>query len=389
MRILDLAEFYSERGGGVRSYLDKMLACAGKLGHEVIVVAPGPRDEETRVAEHGRIVRYRAPRMPYDRSYRAPIAVGRMRSLVKRFAPDVLQLSSPFVPAWVGVTLRVPLRAYVYHSDPIGCYLTPLAARSGFGRVLERAAWCYLRRVGATADVTVVAGEWLERELTGRGFARVHSVPFGIDHESFGPERRDAGLRRELLGGFADDPDARLVLIAGRLAVDKRQLRSIHALEIVARRRPIGLVLLGEGPERARLEARARTLPRFHSVAFTRDRAEYARLLASVDALVHGSTCETFGFLLAECLASGTPLVAPDAGGARDLAEPGWAERYPAYSGPEVVAEAIERLLARPLAALGQRARARARRLPSTEEHFRALFELYTERLTARSPRAE
>ena len=64
MRILDLAEFYSERGGGVRSYLDKMLACAGQLGHEVIVVAPGPRDEETRVAESGRIVRYRAPRMP-------------------------------------------------------------------------------------------------------------------------------------------------------------------------------------------------------------------------------------------------------------------------------------------------------------------------------------
>jgi len=389
MRILDLAEFYSERGGGVRSYLDKMLAGAGKLGHEVIVVAPGPRDEETRIAESGRIVRYRAPRMPYDPSYHAPIAVGRMRALVKRFAPDVLQLSSPFVPAWVGATLRVPLRVYVYHSDPIGCYLTPLAARGGFGRLLERAAWGYLRRVCATADVTVVSGEWLERELTGRGFVRVHTVPFGIDHELFGSERRDEGLRREILGSLADDPDARLVLIAGRLAFDKRQLRLIEALEIVARRRPIGLVLLGEGPERARLEAQARMLPRFHGVTFTRDRAEYSRLLASVDALVHGSTCETFGFLLAECLASGTPLVAPDAGGARDLAEPEWAERYPPYAAPEAIAQAIERLFARPLADLGQRARARARRLPSTEDHFRALFELYAARLAVRSPRAE
>jgi alpha-1,6-mannosyltransferase len=387
MRILDLAEFYSERGGGVRSYLDKMLACAGPLGHEVVVVAPGPRDEETRIADGGRIVRYRAPRMPYDPSYHAPIAIGRMRALVKRFAPDVLQLSSPFVPAWVGATLRVPLRVYVYHSDPIGCYLTPLAARGRVGRLLERAAWGYLRRICATADVTVVAGEWLERELRGRGFARVHAVPFGIDHELFGPGRRDEGLRRKLLGRFADDPDARLVLIAGRLAFDKRQLRLIQALEIVARRRPIGLVLLGEGPERARLEAHARMLPSFHEVSFTRDRGEYARLLASVDALVHGSTCETFGFLLAECLASGTPLVAPDAGGAQDLAEPDWAERYPPYAGPGVVAEAIERLFARPLADLGQRARARARRLPSTEDHFRALFELYTARLTERSPR--
>src|SRR5207244_1413889 len=122
-----------------------------------------------------------------------------------------------------------------------------------------------------------------------------------------------------ILGSLADDPGARLVLIAGRLAFDKRQLRLIQALEIVARRRPIGLVLLGEGPERARLEAQARMLPRFHGVTFTRDRAEYSR----------------------------------------------------------------------PLADLGQRARARARRLPSTEDHFRALFELYAARLAVRSPRAE
>jgi len=59
------------------------------------------------------------------------------------------------------------------------------------------------------------------------------------------------------------------------------------------------------------------------------------RLLESVDVLVHGSTCETFGFLLVECLSSGTPLVAPDAGGVRDLAEPEWAERYPPYAAPE------------------------------------------------------
>lgn len=382
--MLDLAEFYSERGGGVRSYLDKMLRCAGPLGHEVIVVAPGPRDEETRVAEGGRIVRYAAPRMPYDRSYHAPIDVFRMRTLVRELAPDVLQLSSPFVPSWVGATLGVPLRSYVYHSDPIGCYVAPLAKNAG-GRLLERAAWAYMKAVCGGADVTVVAGEWLERELSKRGFPRVHTVRFGIDHESFDPERRDESLRAEVLGDLAENPEARLVLIAGRLAADKRQLRLIEALEIVAKRRPIGLVLLGDGPERARLEAAGRRLPRFRGIVFTRDRVEYARLLASVDALAHGSTCETFGFLLAECLASGTPIVAPDAGGAADLAEPAWSERYPAYADAATIAVAAERLLGRPRAELSQRAKERARSLPTTEDHFRALFELYAERLAAGS----
>jgi alpha-1,6-mannosyltransferase len=384
MRVLDLAEFYSERGGGVRSYLDKLLRYAGPLGHEVIVVAPGPRDEETRVAEGGRIVRYAAPRMPYDPSYHAPVGVLRMRALVRELAPDVLQLSSPFVPSWVGATIKVPLRAYVYHSDPIGCYVAPLA-QSAAGRLLERAAWSYMKAVCRAADVTVVAGEWLERQLRERGFDHVHTVPFGIDHEPFAPERRDSTLREELLGDLASDPEARLVLIAGRLAADKRQLRLIEALEMVAQRRPLGLVLLGDGPERNRLEEAGRRLPRFRGILFTRDRTEYARLLASVDALVHGSTCETFGFLLAECLASGTPLVVPDSGGAADLAEPGWSERYPAYASPEAIASAIERLLGRFGPELRTHARARALRLPSTEAHFRALFAFYADRLAERS----
>jgi alpha-1,6-mannosyltransferase len=209
----------------------------------------------------------------------------------------------------------------------------------------------------------------------------VRTVPFGIDHEHFGPERRDEAFRRELLGELAGDPAARLVLIAGRLAADKRQGMLVSALERLAERRPIGLVLLGDGPERERLEERGRRLRSFRAFRFTRDRAEYARLLASVDALIHGTLCETFGFLLAECLASGTPLVAPDRGGAADLAGPDWSETYPAHGGVETVALAIERLLDRPRPELSRAASTRAHGIPSTRQHFRDLFETYAELL--------
>jgi alpha-1,6-mannosyltransferase len=385
MRVLDLAEFYSERGGGVRSYLDRMLQHTGALGHELVVVAPGPRDEETRVGEGGRIVRYRAPRMPYDPSYNAPIAVSRMRALVREYAPDVLQISSPFVPLWVGATLSVPLRTYVHHSDPIGCYLAPLAAKSATGRVLEAAAWRYLAAVSARCDATIVSGGWLEHELSRHGCARVHTVEFGIDHSQFSPARRDEALRSELLGPLAADADARLVLVAGRLAADKRQRLVLEALELLAQKRPLGVVLLGDGPERERLEAQGRKLPRFRSLRFTRERDEYSRLLASVDALGHGSLCETFGFLLAECLASGTPLVAPDRGGAADLANGPFAERYPAFGGPEAVARALGRLFERPRAELTPLAAGRAARIPSTRAHFASLFDTYARLMTSRA----
>jgi alpha-1,6-mannosyltransferase len=322
-------------------------------------------------------VRYRAPKMPYDPSYNAPIKIGRMRELVREIAPDVLQISSPFIPSWVASSVKAPLKAYVHHADPIGCYVTPLVAKNPLFRPLAGLSWAYLRGVCARADVTIVAGDWLNGELTAKGCERVRTVHFGIDREAFGPERRDESLRRELLGPLGDDPNARLVLIAGRLAADKRQRLVIDALELVAKARPVGLVLLGDGPERERLEERGRRLPSFRALRFTRDREEYARLLASVDALAHGSLCETFGFLLAECLASGTPLAGPDRGGAADLATPGYAETYPAFGGPEAAAQAIHAVLARPRAELSRLARTRAEALPTTRDHYAALFRTY------------
>jgi len=56
VKIVDLAEFYSERGGGVRAYLSQLLREGTRRGHEVVVIAPGPYDEETEL-HGGRVIR--------------------------------------------------------------------------------------------------------------------------------------------------------------------------------------------------------------------------------------------------------------------------------------------------------------------------------------------
>jgi alpha-1,6-mannosyltransferase len=321
--------------------------------------------------------------MPYDRTYRMPLRVDRMRRIVREEAPDVLQVSSPFVPAWVAATLKAKVSAYVYHADPIGCYVEPTASRlPGFlGERLLDAAWGYMRLVCHRFDVTVVASQWLGDALKQRGCQNSRVVPFGIQKGDLGPEKAVPARRAELLGPLADVAGSRLLLIAGRMAVDKRQALLVEAVRLVAARRPIGLVLLGDGPERHRLEALAASLPRVVSIPFTRDRAEYAELLASSDALVHGSLGETFGFVLAETLASGTPLVLPAAGGAQLFADPSCCEVYDAPGTSESVAAAIERLLERPPAELRASALEMARSVPSTDDHFAALIALYEELL--------
>jgi len=389
MKILDLCEFYSERGGGVRSYLTKLGTYAEKAGHELVIVAPGPRDETVR--DGGAIIeRYSAPRMPYDPTYHMPLRLGRMRELIRRHSPDVLQVSSPFIPAMVGATVGADagapgmIRAYVYHSDPIGCYLNPWAKRNipdYLGRAVLSPAWSWMRRVCRTHDFSVVAGAWLREELEAKGCENVVNVDFGINHEDFSPERADPQLRARFLGELAENPDAKLLVIAGRLAADKRQGRLVEAVSRLARRRPLGLVVLGDGPERENLMAAAGDIPQAHFLKFTKDRAEYASILATADALVHGSLCETYGFVLVETLASGTPFLVPDWGGARALAGPDYSEVYPGLAGPEEIEPYLERLLDRPAKELSVAARAAGLAQPHTQDHFNGLFDLYEERL--------
>src|ERR1700745_2658634 len=54
MKILDVTEFYSERGGGVRSHLALKGHVLCQLGHEHVVVAPGSHDDETLLVGGGR-----------------------------------------------------------------------------------------------------------------------------------------------------------------------------------------------------------------------------------------------------------------------------------------------------------------------------------------------
>lgn len=361
-------------------------ACAA-AGHELVVVAPGAERAESK-HDGMRLIRYAAPPMPYDATYRVPWRLDFMCQVVRRERPDVVQISSPFAPALAARFCDpAPLKIYVHHSDPIGCYLRPALQRALPRRVadcIEHAAWGLHRGITRGCDATVVSSHFLEAQLSTQGCERVTTVPFGITRSDLGPQCEDSRLRAELLGPLAQRSDAILVLIAGRLAADKRQALLIDALQLVHKTRPVALVVLGDGPERHSLRSRAFGLGHVTFLKFTHNRAEFARILASVDCLIHGALAETYGFVIAESLASGTPVVAPAAGGAGALVDPSCGELYSADANAHEVARAVHRLLSRPLAALSQAALRVADTIPSSDDHFRCLFDLYARLLAPR-----
>lgn len=105
--------------------------------------------------------------------------------------------------------------------------------------------------------------------------------------------------------------------------------------------------MVGDGPERKRLERLARDLGCSHKVRFLgwAPRSEVPRLLAQVDVLVHPSLHEQFGYVVLEAMAAGRAVVVTDTGGCGELARTGGGVVIPLTSPAEVTARIYQALM--------------------------------------------
>jgi alpha-1,6-mannosyltransferase len=403
MKVLNATEFYSERGGGVRSHLTQKGHISCQLGHEHIVVAPGPRDSDERLTGEPlrvggaapRIIRIAGPPLPYDGTYHLLWRVDKLRSIAMRESPDVLEIDSPYAAA--AACLSVPrryfgVRTFVWHADFIDTYLRVMLERRArlsakTATFLLEPLWSMVRRIAARCDATFVAAKWIEEKLRFHGVERVLLLPFGVERRAFSPFARSDSVRSALLGDLSHVPGAALLVGVGRFAVEKRWDVVLQAFEMVQRDTPSVLTLFGDGPERPVLEAHARRLGgsvRF--MGFERDRTKLAAALASADVLVHGCPYETFGFAVAEAMSAGLPQVVPNEGGAAELADGASSERYLAGDAA-ACARAIRKMLARVRRdrhSLQRDAVRAASKIPGVRDQFETTYETYARLLRDR-----
>jgi len=385
MKIIDVAEFYAELGGGVRTYINQKLEAGARAGHEVVVIAPGPEDGEEERAG-GRICWVKGPPLPFDPRYYVLWREEAVHRILDREAPDVVEGSSPWSGGWF--VARWPGRAvktFIFHQDPVAVYpQTLLGHRLGIDRVDRMFGWywAYLRRLSARFDATVVSGEWLAEKLRRFDLRRPEAVPFGIDKAQFSPSLRDPLVRRHLLERCGLGEEASLLVNISRFHPEKRLGMLLAAFARASQTRPMGLVIYGHGPLRSWVERHAARVPGVHLAGFVSDRDEVAKSLASADAMLHGSSAETYGLVVAEAICSGLPIIVPNQGGAADLAHPSYAETY-APGDVAGCSAAIEALLSRDRDALvAGCAHAAEDKIGTMADHFDQLFELY-ERLVA------
>lgn len=274
------------------------------------------------------------------------------------------------------------LRSLVAHADPLSAY-----AYRWFGPFAERATidrsfdwyWRHLRRLDARFDLVLSASDGLSQRLREGGLRGVVTNPMGVEPERFSPALRDPALRAQMLASCGLRDEALLLIGIGRHSSEKRWAMVAQAVAAAGVALPIGLVLVGDGLAQRRVISAVGGNPHIHLLAPIADRDALARLMASADALIHGCEAETFCFVAAEALASGLSLIAPDQGGAADLARQSGGLTYRSGDATSA-AEAIRAFATSP------RKRS-AWRVRTTGDHFATLFALYEDRIARETRR--
>ncbi|WP_054816176.1 glycosyltransferase [Nocardia arizonensis] len=357
MRIVQLANFYGPRSGGLRTALHHLGEGYAAAGHEVVLIVPGPRREE-QVLDTG-VLRITLPALaiPWTGGYRAADP-RRVADVLAGIRPDVLEVSDRLTLRGFGRWARRRDVASVMISherlDRLLGQIMPKRAARRFADVANR-------RTAADYDIVVCTTEFARAEFQRIDAPNVELVPLGVDLDLFSPRRHDDRLRADL--GVPGGP---LLVHCGRLSVEKRVDRSIEAIgELRKSGVQARLVVAGDGPRRDALERRARTLPPLsdgtpavHFTGFITERTMVAKLLATADVSLAPGPHETFGLAALEALAAGTPVVASRSSALVDIvtAECGAV----AADHPSAFADAVTDVLARPTAHRRRAARTRA-----------------------------
>ncbi|MFJ6215822.1 glycosyltransferase [Streptomyces sp. NPDC092296] len=243
------------------------------------------------------------------RGNRDPAAVPRLTALIRRGGYDLVHthlfracLHGRLAARLAGVRAVVATEHSLLDDRIEGRRITPAV----------RALYLAAERLGST---TVAVSPEVRARLTGWGVPpdRVELLPGGIDAARYArPTASRAAVRQTVRTELGLPQRAQVVGGVGRLVPDKRFDVLVDALRLLAAAPAVGrdpwLLLVGDGPERAALERRARRLGVAHRTVFTGERDDVPDLLTAMDVLAAPSTEETFGLAVLEGLAAGLPV---------------------------------------------------------------------------------
>lgn len=283
MRIALVTDAWHPQVNGVVRTLETVIRLLGDRGHEILVISP---DQYRSIP---------APSYPEIRlAFTRARTIGRQ---IEQFGADAVHLATEG-------PLCVQARRWCRrnHCPFTTAYHTQfpeyLAKRT---RMSPRIFWPYIRWFHRGSEAIMVSTESIRNQLRGEKLAHVHHWSRGVDLENF---RADAPA--PAIYGQIERP---IQLYVGRVAIEK----NIEAF--LDSGQPGSKVVVGDGPALEGLKAR---YPDVH-FAERKSGQELAGYYAGADIFVFPSRTDTFGLVIIEALACGTPVAAYPVTGPIDI----------------------------------------------------------------------
>jgi len=336
-----VSEFAYPITGGVSEHVHFLSRELVALGHEVSVVTarlPGRR-RETRAVDREALARdgYRTVRVGHSLPVVANKSVGRF-SIGVRVKPlvdyalrdaDVVHaqgLAAPMLPLWALRTSRAPVTVGTYHT-----YFT------GDGALAYRVFYLYVQNALRRLDRTIAVSEPCVESIAPLFPGVFEVIPNGVDTDLFRPLREDeprpAGPPRILFCGRLEPRNALGTLLdaGARLAAGGRDF----VLDVV-----------GDGPLRLHYQRSAERLGVADRVVWHGTlREARARLYREAAIFAAPCTLASFGVILLEAMASGTPVVCADNVGFREVLRDGAPGRFTRPDDPADLASGLAEVL--------------------------------------------
>ena len=286
MRIALVTDAWAPQVNGVVRTLGAVTAELARRGHEIEVISPGE---------------YRSLPCPTYPEIRLALAGSHtVGTRLAEFMPEAIHISTEGPLGWAArrwCLANGRQFTTAYHTQ----FPEYLARRS---HLPASVFWPYIRRFHGPASGVMVATETIRAQLAAHGITQLREWSRGVDLAQFGPNTAPPDL-------FFDLPRP-IQLYVGRVAVEK----NIEAF--LANSHRGSKVVVGDGPALARLRA---VFPEAHFVGQQSGKA-LAACYAGADVFVFPSRTDTFGLVMIEALACGTPVAAYPVPGPLDVLTP-------------------------------------------------------------------
>lgn len=351
LKSVHITNYYHKNSGGISTSYNNLLAAAERHRRYIRLIVPGEKEAVEDVNEFAKIYYVPAKYSPlFDKRYRIMMPWQYMLSdtIIRRILlaemPDMIEVTDKYTLSLIGAMIRrnrfkkIGRPMLVHFScermdDNIGSFLT--------GGKLGK--W-FARRVIANyilpnfdfhiANSPYTAEEFHQSLDSANRFfnfcwrffkaprvpvdERIFVCPRGVNSEQFSPERKSEAIKREMRERAGIPKGSIALLYAGRISPEKNVGLLVDFMEILARdpEKDYRLVVAGAGPKSDWLaQQTAKKIPGKIVQLGHLDKDLLADYYANADVFVHPNPREPFGIAPLEAMASGAPVVAPNAGG--------------------------------------------------------------------------